>query len=193
VVAAVVHPLVHRHVLRSSLLLHAPTQAPAHPETKPATPAPAQELFTAAPCLWFRPKPIDAHGDYPHYSCPVYRTAERRGTLATTGGGVRCGVKGGGSPSRVLPWRRAWKGGRLLGPLLLAALERQQGSVVRGTAAARVVCWVARLPARHARLRCCRPLHQLHPVCQAAQQGRRGALDHARRGHAGSAQRLRRS
>lgn len=44
-----------------------------------------QELYTAAPCLWLRPRPVDAHVPFPHYSCPVYRTAERRGTLATTG------------------------------------------------------------------------------------------------------------
>ncbi len=35
--------------------------------------------------LWFRPRPLAALRTFPHYLCPVYRTAERRGTLATTG------------------------------------------------------------------------------------------------------------
>lgn len=42
-------------------------------------------LFVPAPLMWFRPKQVDQFAQYPHYSCPVYRTAERRGVLATTG------------------------------------------------------------------------------------------------------------
>lgn len=44
-----------------------------------------QVLFSSAPCLWLRPKRVDKLGQYPHYSCPLYRTAERKGVLATTG------------------------------------------------------------------------------------------------------------
>ena len=44
-----------------------------------------QVLFTPAPCMWLHPKRVDKMSQYPHYSCPVYRTAERRGVLATTG------------------------------------------------------------------------------------------------------------
>ncbi|DBA76763.1 TPA: hypothetical protein ACH3X2_008790 [Trebouxia sp. C0005] len=42
-------------------------------------------LFSPAPCLWLRPKRVDKLGQYPHYSCPLYRTVERKGVLATTG------------------------------------------------------------------------------------------------------------
>ncbi|KAG2482389.1 hypothetical protein HYH03_018685 [Edaphochlamys debaryana] len=42
-------------------------------------------LFEAAPVIWLQPRPCDQFGDYPAYDCPVYRTSERRGVLATTG------------------------------------------------------------------------------------------------------------
>ncbi|KAK3264588.1 hypothetical protein CYMTET_26684, partial [Cymbomonas tetramitiformis] len=42
-------------------------------------------LFTKAPVMWFKPCQTARVSSYPHYNCPVYRTAERRGTLSTTG------------------------------------------------------------------------------------------------------------
>jgi dynein heavy chain, axonemal len=42
-------------------------------------------LFVSAPCMWLVPKKQEDLSDYPHYTCPVYRTTERRGVLATTG------------------------------------------------------------------------------------------------------------
>ncbi len=39
----------------------------------------------AAPVMWFRPKRTEEYATFKHYNCPVYRTAERRGVLATTG------------------------------------------------------------------------------------------------------------
>ncbi len=42
-------------------------------------------LFVPAPCMWLRPRPVDGFAVFNHYNCPVYRTAERRGVLATTG------------------------------------------------------------------------------------------------------------
>ncbi len=35
--------------------------------------------------IWLQPKKLDEFTEYPMYECPVYRTAERRGVLATTG------------------------------------------------------------------------------------------------------------
>lgn len=42
-------------------------------------------LFVPAPVMWFRPKQVDQCASYSHYNCPMYRTADRRGVLATTG------------------------------------------------------------------------------------------------------------
>lgn len=42
-------------------------------------------LFVSAPVMWFRPKQTEECSTYPHYNCPMYRTADRRGVLATTG------------------------------------------------------------------------------------------------------------
>ena len=42
-------------------------------------------LFEQAPVVWLQPRPIDQFSEYQCYDCPVYRTAERRGVLATTG------------------------------------------------------------------------------------------------------------
>lgn len=42
-------------------------------------------LFTPAPCLWLVPKENSKISRDGLYNCPVYRTAERRGVLATTG------------------------------------------------------------------------------------------------------------
>ena len=42
-------------------------------------------LFTDAPVFWLVPKLNTEHSAFPHYNCPVYRTHDRRGVLATTG------------------------------------------------------------------------------------------------------------
>lgn len=42
-------------------------------------------LYTQAPVLWFRPRPVSEISDAGRYACPLYRTADRRGVLATTG------------------------------------------------------------------------------------------------------------
>lgn len=42
-------------------------------------------LFVRAPLMWLRPRPSDKLATFPHYYCPMYRTAERKGVLATTG------------------------------------------------------------------------------------------------------------
>lgn len=42
-------------------------------------------LFVPAPCMWLRPKPVEQLSTSSCYSCPMYRTADRRGVLATTG------------------------------------------------------------------------------------------------------------
>lgn len=42
-------------------------------------------LFTPAPCMWLKPVTTASIGADKIYRCPVYRTAERRGVLATTG------------------------------------------------------------------------------------------------------------
>jgi len=44
-----------------------------------------KQLFCSAPVLWLRPKQTQDFVEFDHYNCPVYRTGERRGTLATTG------------------------------------------------------------------------------------------------------------
>ncbi len=42
-------------------------------------------LFECAPVIWLQPRPVDKFSDSAAYDCPVYRTAERKGVLATTG------------------------------------------------------------------------------------------------------------
>jgi dynein heavy chain len=42
-------------------------------------------LFVSAPVMWFRPKHVEQYASFQHYNCPMYRTADRRGVLATTG------------------------------------------------------------------------------------------------------------
>jgi dynein heavy chain, axonemal len=42
-------------------------------------------LFAHAPCMWLRPYETSLIPSRPHYACPLYRTAERKGVLATTG------------------------------------------------------------------------------------------------------------
>ena len=42
-------------------------------------------LYTDAPTFWFVPTTKDDAAEFLYYVCPVYRTAERRGVLATTG------------------------------------------------------------------------------------------------------------
>ena len=44
-----------------------------------------KQLFVPAPCMWLRPRPSEQLGAGRCYACPLYRTAERRGVLATTG------------------------------------------------------------------------------------------------------------
>jgi len=42
-------------------------------------------LFVDAPTIWLKPKVTEEFAEYPHYEVPCYRTADRRGVLATTG------------------------------------------------------------------------------------------------------------
>ncbi|KAF5843851.1 dynein, axonemal, heavy chain 1, partial [Dunaliella salina] len=42
-------------------------------------------LHAPAPIIWLRPQQLADIHPPPHYDCPVYRTTDRRGTLATTG------------------------------------------------------------------------------------------------------------
>lgn len=42
-------------------------------------------LFSAAPQMLLSPCEINKQEGFPHYECPLYRTPERRGVLATTG------------------------------------------------------------------------------------------------------------
>lgn len=44
-----------------------------------------KQLFTPAPLIWMQPIEISKKRHFPQYLCPVYRTTERRGVLATTG------------------------------------------------------------------------------------------------------------
>jgi len=42
-------------------------------------------LYGVCPIMWFKPSHKDQLTTYAHYECPMYRTDDRRGTLATTG------------------------------------------------------------------------------------------------------------
>jgi len=42
-------------------------------------------LYCVCPIMWFKPSHQDHLTTYPHYNSPMYRTDDRRGTLATTG------------------------------------------------------------------------------------------------------------
>ena len=42
-------------------------------------------LYGVLPIMWFKPCTKDKVSTYKHYECPMYRTGDRRGTLATTG------------------------------------------------------------------------------------------------------------
>lgn len=42
-------------------------------------------LYGVCPIMWFKPSHKDFLTKYDHYQCPMYRTDDRRGTLATTG------------------------------------------------------------------------------------------------------------
>jgi dynein heavy chain, axonemal len=42
-------------------------------------------LYSSAPLMLLEPCELSALAVFPHYPCPVYRTPERRGVLATTG------------------------------------------------------------------------------------------------------------
>jgi dynein heavy chain len=37
------------------------------------------------PIIWMQPMEISSFQPYTHYSCPMYKTTERRGVLSTTG------------------------------------------------------------------------------------------------------------
>jgi dynein heavy chain len=42
-------------------------------------------LYADCPMLWLKPKEVTKMLEYSHYSCPLYKTSERKGVLSTTG------------------------------------------------------------------------------------------------------------
>ena len=42
-------------------------------------------LYTEAPIMLFKPVKREEMRQYPNYECPLYKTGDRRGILATTG------------------------------------------------------------------------------------------------------------
>jgi dynein heavy chain, axonemal len=42
-------------------------------------------LFSVVPPIHFEPKKIENFVKYPCYTCPMYKTSDRRGVLSTTG------------------------------------------------------------------------------------------------------------
>lgn len=42
-------------------------------------------LFSHAPVMWFKPLKREDIRSFPNYECPLYKTGDRRGILATTG------------------------------------------------------------------------------------------------------------
>ena len=42
-------------------------------------------LFSLTPVIFFKPQRLDEFVEYANYNCPVYKTSDRRGILATTG------------------------------------------------------------------------------------------------------------
>lgn len=42
-------------------------------------------LYSSCPIIWLIPCEISMFEHYPHYLCPLYKTSDRRGILATTG------------------------------------------------------------------------------------------------------------
>ena len=54
-------------------------------EQKVLTDSKPKVLFSDAPVVWLIPCDRAKVTEYPHYTCPVYKTSERRGMLSTTG------------------------------------------------------------------------------------------------------------
>ena len=71
-----------RHILIQPSLFDA---APRPVLLKLTTVFGTQELYAPAPRLWLRPQRAADIAPPPSYACPLYRTPERRGVLATTG------------------------------------------------------------------------------------------------------------
>jgi dynein heavy chain, axonemal len=49
-------------------------------------------LFEPCPVIWLKPMPTQQFSDYPHYSSPVYRTAERKGEFDFVPVSLRCSL-----------------------------------------------------------------------------------------------------
>jgi len=84
--------LLHRHgaarrthPCQEASCAHGRRAADGQPDSRPKPSAPVQELYAPAPRLWLRPRRTADMAVQPGYMCPLYRTPERRGTLATTG------------------------------------------------------------------------------------------------------------
>jgi dynein heavy chain len=53
--------------------------------THSLTEAPPKVLYTEVPVIWMIPMQQSDFSSFAHYSCPMYKTSERRGILSTTG------------------------------------------------------------------------------------------------------------
>ena len=54
-------------------------------EAQVLTDSKPKELFSEAPVVWLKPADKSTIIEYPHYTCPVYKTSARWGVLSTTG------------------------------------------------------------------------------------------------------------